>query len=166
MKTVTILLVLFFCNTIHSQILISTGGTVPVSGGELFYDAGGLAGNYPVTNYTITLSPAVPGQMVSIDFTYFKTQFSAFDEDALFIYDGATATGNNIGKLMGDYSKKTGNSSTPYGVGRGNTNSADVLNIFKPTIFSATNSTGCLTLKFVVQTTSAAFPGWEATVST
>ena len=59
MKTVTILLVLFFCNTIHSQILISTGGTVPVSGGELFYDAGGLAGNYPVTNYTITLSPAV-----------------------------------------------------------------------------------------------------------
>ena len=96
----------FFVIPYILKFLISTGGTVLVSGGELFYDAGGLAGNYPVTNYTITISPAVFGQMVSIDFTYFKTQFSSFEQDALFIYDGVTATGNNIGKLMGDYSKK------------------------------------------------------------
>jgi len=149
------------------NILISTGGTVNVtgSGTEVFYDAGGPAGNDGNTSYTITLAPANPGEKVLLDFTSFKTMFSSTDEDPLYIYDGPTATGLNIGKLMGDYTIKTGNGTTPYGVGRGLTNSADLNNIFKPTVFSATNSTGCLTLVFQNNSTSQYF-GWVANVST
>ncbi|MBL7937449.1 MAG: hypothetical protein JNM51_16705, partial [Bacteroidia bacterium] len=161
------LCILFISFTkIYSQnILISTGGTVNVVGGEFFYDAGGAAGNDGNTSYTITLAPAVSGEKVCLDFTSFKTMFSASAEDPLYIYDGPTATGLNIGKLMGDYSIKTGNGTTPYGVGRGLANSADVNNIFKPTLFSATNSTGCLTLVFQNNSSSQNF-GWVANVLT
>ena len=158
---------LFFIQfSINAQnILISTGGTVNVNGGEIFYDAGGAAGNDGNTSYTITLCPAVAGEAVALDFTYFKTMFDGGPEDPLFIYDAATVSGLNIGKLMGDYSIKTGNATSPYGVGRGLTNSADPLNIFKPTIFSATNSTGCLTLVFSNADPSQN-PGWVADVKT
>jgi len=90
----------------QQNVLISQGGTVAVNNGDFFYDAGGAAGNDTNTSYTITLTPAVAGEMVALDFTYFKTMFTGSGEDALFIYDGPTATGNDIGKLMGDYSVK------------------------------------------------------------
>lgn len=175
MKTLKVFSVRFFTIIIlltssifvygQANILISQGGTVSVNNGDMFYDAGGAASVDGNTGYTITLCPAVAGEMVCLDFTYFKTMFSGSAEDALFIYDGITATGNDIGKLMGDFSVKTSGSTTPYGMGRGNTNSADANNIFKPTLFSATNSTGCLTLKFVNQSSSTN-PGWVATIYT
>ena len=163
-----LVLIILFSNVIFAQnILISQGGTVNVSGGEIFYDAGGASGNYNNTSYTITLCPANAGEKVVVDFSYFKTQFSSFEEDALFIYDGNSATGNDIGKLMGDYSVRTGNSATPYGVGRGNTNSADANNIFRPTIFAATNASGCLTFKFLKgSSASTSFAGWVGAIST
>jgi hypothetical protein len=41
-----LVLIILFSNVIFAQnILISQGGTVNVSGGETFYDAGGAAGN-------------------------------------------------------------------------------------------------------------------------
>ncbi len=155
--------------SVKSQsILISTGGTVPVSTGAIFYDAGGAAGNDGNTNYTITLAPATAGDRVCVDFTYFKTDFmvNSFgpnDEDALFIYDGATATGNDIGKLMGDYTAKTNSGSSPIRVGMlGSTISADV---YRPTMFCATNSTGSLTFKFTSNST-ATYPGWVGNITT
>ncbi|MBI3520654.1 MAG: hypothetical protein HY062_15045, partial [Bacteroidetes bacterium] len=45
-----------FSSKLFSQsILISTGGTVNVNGGEVFLDAGGAAGNDGNTNRSITL---------------------------------------------------------------------------------------------------------------
>jgi hypothetical protein len=41
-----LVLIILFSNVIFAQnILISQGGTVNVSGGETFYDAGGASGN-------------------------------------------------------------------------------------------------------------------------
>ena len=157
---------IIYSNNIVAQanILISAGGTVSVSTGDKFYDAGGALGNDGNTSYTITLCPAIAGQKVALDFTYFKTNFTGGAEDALFIYDGATATGNDIGKLMGDYSIKTNSGTTPYGVGRGTTNGAGP-DVFRPTIFAATNASGCLTLKFV-NTNATQYPGWVADIYT
>lgn len=42
-----LVLIILFSNVIFAQsILISQGGTVNVSGGETFYDAGGVSSNY------------------------------------------------------------------------------------------------------------------------
>lgn len=158
------LFMMFSSNYAFSQnILISQGGTVTVSGGEMFYDAGGPSGNDGNTNYTITLCPANAGDMVALDFNYFKTTFDWMwnEEDALYIYDGPTATGSDIGKLMGDYTIKYNTGVSPYGMGveAYGANPA----ILTPTIFSATNSTGCLTL-FFENTYSSQFIGWEAEV--
>lgn len=101
-KSIFILVIFLIGLSSWSQnILISQGGTVNVSGGEIFYDAGGVAGNDGNTNYTITLCPSNPGEKVCLNFSYFKTYFSGSGEDALFIYDGNTVTlGTDIGKLI------------------------------------------------------------------
>ena len=169
MKTVTILLVLFFCNTIHSQILISTGGTVPVSGGELFYDAGGLAGSDGNTNYTITLSPATPGEMVCVDFTSFITEMDSWGgingADKLEIFDGPTIASKNIGSLQGNYSNSYNASSTngSWNVGQPAVSTAAAE--LKPGMFCANNASGVLTLKFTNQN-SDQNAGWVANIVT
>ena len=169
MKTVTILLVLFFCNTIHSQILISTGGTVPVSGGELFYDAGGAAGNDGNTNYTITLSPATPGEMVCVDFTSFITEMDSWGgingADKLEIFDGPTIASKNIGSLQGNYANPYNASSTngSWNVGQPAVSTAAAE--LKPGMFCANNSSGLLTLKFTNQN-SDQNAGWVANIVT
>ena len=169
MKTVTILLVLFFCNTIHSQILISNGGTVPVSGGELFYDAGGAAGNDGNTNYTITLSPATPGEMVCVDFTSFITEMDSWGgingADKLEIFDGPTTASKNIGSLQGNYGNKYNGSSTngSWNVGQPAVSTAAAE--LKPGMFCANNASGLLTLKFTNQN-SDQNAGWVANIVT
>lgn len=147
----------------QSTILISTGGTVTANDGDMFYDAGGPAGNDGNTNRTITLCPPNAGERVALDFTYFKTTMDAMwdDYDYLQIYDGATVTGTDIGHLMGDYTKKYDTSVDPDAVGVENTGTFPL--ILTPTIFSATNSTGCLTLEFV-NGYSQQNIGWEAKV--
>ena len=169
MKTVTILLVLFFCNTVYSQILISTGGTVPVSGGELFYDAGGAAGNDGNTNYTITLSPATPGEMVCVDFTSFITEMDSWGgingADKLEIFDGPTTASKNIGSLQGNYANPYNASSTngSWNVGQPAVSTAAAE--LKPGMFCANNSSGLLTLKFTNQN-SDQNAGWVANIVT
>ena len=169
MKTVTILLVLFFFNTIHSQILISTGGTVPVSGGELFYDAGGAAGTDGNTNYTITLSPATPGEMVCVDFTSFITEMDSWGgingADKLEIFDGPTIASKNIGSLQGNYGNPYNASSTngSWNVGQPAVSTAAAE--LKPGMFCANNASGLLTLKFTNQN-SDQNAGWVANIVT
>ena len=169
MKTVIILLVLFFCNTVYSQILISTGGTVPVSGGELFYDAGGAAGNDGNTNYTITLSPATTGEMVCVDFTSFITEMDSWGgingADKLEIFDGPTTASKNIGSLQGNYGNKYNGSSTngSWNVGQPAVSTAAAE--LKPGMFCANNASGVLTLKFTNQN-SDQNAGWVANIVT
>ena len=119
MKNYTLILVgifsiLFF--SAKSQILISQGGNVPVNNGNLFYDAGGAAGNDGNTNHTITLSPAIPGEIVCVDFTSFITEMGSWSglngADKLEIFDGPTTASKNIGSLQGNYGNKYNGSST------------------------------------------------------
>jgi gliding motility-associated-like protein len=149
-----------------SNILISNGGTVSVSNGDKFYDAGGPTGNDGNTDFTITLCPSVSGERVVLDFTTFKTHFSSMwnEEDALFIYDANSVSGSNIGKLMGDYTIKYNSSVTPNGEGVEEDGSGNPA-ILRPTMFGATNSSGCLTLVFD-NDYSDQWPGWEADIIT
>ena len=166
-RSIFIIVFITNLNIIHSQqnVLISQGGSVTVSTGDKFYDAGGPSGNDGNTDYTITLCPSTAGDMVALDFTYFKTHWNWLwgEEDALYIYDGTTATGIDIGKLMGDYTVKYNTGVTPYGMGV-EPYGANPL-IGTPTIFSATNPSGCLTLKFV-NGYSSTWSGWEANIIT
>ncbi len=167
-----LLFVLVFCKTnvnAQSNILISTGGSVNVSTGDKFYDAGGPAGVDGNTDYTITLYPVTAGERVVLDFTYFKTHFNDLwsEYDKLIIYDGPVATpGTDIGQLMGDYGDKYNTGVTPYEVGveahAGNPQ------IETPTIFGATNPLGCLTLVFDngYSGGSSVWDGWEANIIT
>ena len=166
-KVFTLLTFFFSAVKIQSQnISISTGGTVNVSTGAKFYDAGGPAGDDTNTSYTITLCPNTPGEKVALDFTYFKTHFNDLynEQDALFIYDGPTVTGNDIGKLMGDYNLKYNTGVTPYAMGVEPNGTFPLIST--PTIFSATNATGCLTLVFKngYSGSSSTWTGWEANI--
>ena len=68
---ITAICLTFYARSFSQTILISTGGTVNVNGGETFYDAGGAAGNYGNSdNYTMTLCPTNAGEAVILDFTY------------------------------------------------------------------------------------------------
>lgn len=182
MKQLTILCIISLTtiSSIFAQnILISTGGTVNVNGGETFTDAGGASGNYGNSdNHTITLCPTNAGEAVMLDFTFFRTAFQddifgTPDEDALFIYDGNSTSAQNIGKLMGDYTDRYSTATNPYRVGArapffsGSPVYASTIidNVYSPTLFSATNSTGCLTLQFI-NTSGTNYEGWLADVST
>ena len=129
-----------------ATVLISQGGTVNVNNGDLFYDAGGAAGNDNNTSYTITLMPAVAGEKVCVDFTMFKTYLGSLGGDVVDIYDGSTTAAPNIGSLMGDYTIDYNTGATPYGVAIGATGTRP--NYFSASIFCATNATGSLTIKF------------------
>lgn len=76
-----------------------TPPTPPVCG-AMFYDPGGASGNYANnTNYTVTICPINPGDIVSLVFSMFNTEFI----DGLSIYDGT----NTAAPLLGTYSGTT-----------------------------------------------------------
>ncbi len=164
----TLSISLIFC-VIDSfgQILISTGGTVPVTNGQIFYDAGGAAGNDQNTSYTITLIPAISGESVCVDFTYFKTELSGMvglaGADRLEIYDGLNISATNIGSLQGDYTVAYNASGTPYYTGQGAVGS--IATELKPGIFCANNASGALTFRFV-NNNSSQNPGWVGNIIT
>ncbi|CCG53128.1 Protein of unknown function precursor; putative adhesin [Flavobacterium indicum GPTSA100-9 = DSM 17447] len=154
---VSILLLGFVINIKAQNILISQSGTVNVVGGEIFYDAGGAAGNDGNTSYTITLMPPA-GKSVCVDFT----SFSSFE--ALDIFDGTTTAATNIGTLKGNYSTAYNAAGTPYNTGQpalGGVVQAEL----KPGIFCANNSTGALTFRFTNASASQS-SGWVGNVST
>jgi gliding motility-associated-like protein len=158
LKSIIFILLVIFSNNFYfsqSTVLISQGGTVAVSNGDLFYDAGGSAGNDGTVNYTITLTPSVAGESICIDFTSFKSNGS------LNIYDGTSTAATNIGTLKGDYGiDYNANGSTPYGTGQ--INVAGVPNVASPGIFCANNASGALTLVFTKSGTQSV--GWAGTI--
>jgi gliding motility-associated-like protein len=161
-------LVVFIITPFYSvaqDVLISDGGTVYVTSGQKFYDAGGPTGNDGNTSYTITLCPSDPNHKVALDFLYFETTWNWMwdEEDPLYIYDGTTATGDDIGKLMGNYSDEYDTGTDPYSMGIPANNGQAMID--RPTIFAATNSTGCLTLVFE-NNESYTNRGWAANIYT
>lgn len=69
----------------------------PVCGG-MFYDPGGPTAPYANnTNYTVTICPINPGDVVSLVFSMFNTEFI----DGLSIYDGTTTAAPLLGTFSG-----------------------------------------------------------------
>ncbi len=164
MKNYTLILVgifaLFLFNA-NSQILISQGGTVPVNNGDLFYDAGGAAGNDNNTNYTITLTPAVVGERICLEFTSFNTYYGGSNQgDFVNIYDANTTTAAaQIAQITGDFSTFT----AAGGMGLKITNGLAAYNT--PGIFCSNNASGSLTISF--QNNNATVkPGFAAKITT
>lgn len=143
----------------QATVLISQGGTVAVSDGDLFYDSGDVSGNDNNNNYTITLSPAVSGERVCLDFSMFNTKYN---QDIITIYDGINTSAPVIARLTGDYGSGWGGSgANTVGVDAIGT----VAGVYTPTVFCSNNSTGSITVVFT-NGSSATSPGFAARITT
>ncbi|WP_296385012.1 CUB domain-containing protein [Winogradskyella sp.] len=70
----------------------------PPECGDIFYDSGGVSGNYSDNELeTTTIFPDTPGDAVTATFTLFDLEFA----DDLYIYDGPTAASPLIGVFNG-----------------------------------------------------------------
>ena len=166
-KVFTLLTFFFSAVTIHSQnILISTGGTVNVAGGEVFLDAGGSLANDGNLNQSITLCSSVNGKSVYLDFTMFNTFFNTSSlswkyGDSVCIYNGSSASAPKMATLLGNYGSpyNSGLNPTPVGLGTGSGLGA----VTSPGVFSSTAINGCLTVNFF-NVDPIQSPGWSANV--
>ena len=137
------ILFLSLCSTYaHSQITAMYTGTLSACGGTLADD--GLGGPYTNANYTLTICPDVPGDVIQLDFSAFALQTSpnGNNSDYLSVFDGP----NTSSPSLGDY---TGNSLQGLQV-TGTVN----------------NPSGCLTIVFSDNgNANANSPGFEAAIS-
>ena len=124
-----------------SAYMYYMGGDDVVTCSGLFYDTGGIDGDYEANEtYSMTFTPATSGMMMQVYFDNYEVEGS--DYDYLTIYDGEDTTAAVI--------------DTHYGT------SDD--NYFKGKTISATNPTGALTFEFVSDG-SVQKAGWEATLN-
>ena len=138
MKKIIFILSLISSISIYSQDVVIQNGTVNTCNGT-FLDTGGSAGNYGSNeNFTFTICPDSPGQLVQLQFTEFSTQLNA---DVMAIYDGPDTTAPAFGQFSG-----------------GGANS--------PGFVSATpgNVSGCITITFTSDA-AATTTGWAADIS-
>ena len=157
-----------FTASINAQqnVLISTGGSVAVATGDKFYDAGGPGGNDGNTDYTITLTPANPGETVCVDFTSFISTLSsgfAIYADRLEIFDGPTTASNQIGSLQGNYAIRYNGAGTPRSVGQDAV--GGLAAELTPGMFCANNAAGVLTFRFDNDDNDQ-YAGWEGDIVT
>ncbi len=119
--------------------------------GGIFTDSGGVNGNYGENeNQTIVICPNNPGDVLTVTFTQFNTE-SAFD--GMYVYDGnSVSASQQISSLQANGANPA--LSQP-GAFWGN-------NIPGP--FTAYNPSGCLTFKFVSDS-SVNKTGWIANVT-
>jgi gliding motility-associated-like protein len=109
-----------------------------------FQDDGIAGGPYSNTDYTFTICPATPGDVIQVEFVAFSlfTSPNPNNSDRLFIYDGDDVTANTLGSYTG--------------------NALQGL----PVTGTVVNTTGCLTFVFDVSPSSTGtFPGWEAIIT-
>ncbi|MDA0860904.1 MAG: proprotein convertase P-domain-containing protein, partial [Bacteroidetes bacterium] len=126
---------------VETPIYTMTDGTINTCNG-IFYDSGGADGNYSDNeDYTLTICPDTPGQVIQLNFTSFETQTNA---DILSIYNADNA--DDPATLMGDFSGFTADDSPGTVIATG------------------TNPTGCLTIVFT-SSSGASFSGWQANIS-
>ncbi|MDQ3100607.1 MAG: GEVED domain-containing protein, partial [Bacteroidota bacterium] len=121
----------------------------PVCGAP-WYDSGGQSANYGNNeNWTFTLCPPVPGDVVTIDFTSFSTEANW---DRLHIYDGPTTASPMFSSGNG-----VGFGSSPYGAGGwwGTT----IPGPFTTTVANG----GCMTFAYYSDG-SVISTGWESTI--
>lgn len=122
---------------------------VPPACGGTFTDPGGSNGNYVSnTDYTVTICPDVPGDVVTVTFTEFDTETNW---DGLYVFNGNVSGANQI---------SSGNpaNNVPGGVPGafwGNT---------IPGPFTSSTPDGCLTFRFRSDG-SVNFSGWIANVT-
>jgi hypothetical protein len=98
------LYILFFnlCSiSAYSQITAMYTGTLSDCSATLADD--GLGGPYTNANYTLTICPDVPGDVIQLDFSAFALQTSpgANNNDFLAIYDGPNASSPGLGSYTG-----------------------------------------------------------------
>lgn len=138
----TLLLTLFlFLGTVaavHSQ---ACGGT--------FTDPAGATANYAnSSDYTVTICPANPGDVVTVTFTSFSTEATW---DALYVFNGTSIAAPQITS-----SNPAGN--VPGGLAGGYWGTTI------PGSFTSTDPSGCLTFRFRSDA-SVSNPGWIANVT-
>lgn len=120
----------------------------PICGG-LFTDVGGTTANYADnSDYTITISPAIAGEVVTVAFTAFNIEAGW---DGLYIYDGLTTSAPQI---------SSGSTAGNIPGGLPGAFSGSVI----PGPFTATNPSGALTFRFRSDTTLN-LSGWVANVT-
>jgi hypothetical protein len=137
-KILFLSLMLFFGITAHSQAC-----------GDAFTDPGGPTGNFANnTDYTVTICPTNPGDIVTVTFTAFSMEFNF---DALYVFNGNSISAPQIASANGP-----GN--IPGGLAGGYSGN----NIPGP--FTSTSPDGCLTFRFRSDN-SIVGPGWIANVT-
>jgi len=121
----------------QTYVMPKTGSASATTCGGTFLDSGGLSGNYSYNEEGVyTFCPGTPGQFIQITFTDFLI---APNYDYFFIYDGPSTSSKLLTGING--------SAIPA-----------------PVKASISNTTGCLTVKFV-SINLASLRGWEATIS-
>ncbi len=113
---------------------LMTNGATIHAGGGTFYDSGGSSGQYSASETSTMTFYPTSGLAIQMAFSSFATEAT---NDKLFIYDGP----NTSSTLLGTYS--------------GNTS---------PGTFTATNGSGCLTVKFTSNGNNQN-NGWVASIS-
>ena len=132
-----------------SIILLPTKGMSQLTCGDLFTDNGGSAANYLPNSTTVqTICSTVPGEQVIVSFSTFDVEYSY---DGLYVYDGNSVTAPQLASANGAGS---GSATLVPGAYWG---------ITAPQPFISTNNEGCLTFKFVSDS-SINKMGWVAQV--
>ena len=132
-------------NTFHTLI-------APAACGGNFVDEGGVSFNYlDNSNYTYTICPTGPGDVVTVTFTEFNLQPN---NDGLYIYNGYDITSPMISSGLGSGNGLLNNPGAFWGN----------LNNSLPGPFTSTTPDGCLTFNFISDG-FANYSGWRANVS-
>jgi hypothetical protein len=138
------------CSSAPPSVITMIAGTAFTTGSAKFYDSGGPDGDYMNNqNSTLTIHPTTAGAKVSVTFDYFSTAiqyydastFSSNNNDILYVYDGNSIAGSQIGALQGQVN---------YGT------------------ITSTADDGSLTFKFVshaLDNSTGIKKGWSASVS-
>ncbi|MEO1433950.1 MAG: CUB domain-containing protein, partial [Bacteroidota bacterium] len=128
--------------------------------GSGFTDSGGTTGGYQNSeDITTTICPDVPGELVSVVFTYVDIETTTIGGsngtgcwDFLEIYDGADTNAPLVGSFCGE---ESGDGGVPV----------DPISLLSVgDVFTSSDASGCLTFRFVSDT-SVPETGWEASVT-
>lgn len=139
---------LFSAAYANGQFYCMSNATVTTCSGTFLDDNGGNcsgdASPYSNNDFTFTICPDNPGDVVQVNFSAFQLQTSPNpnNSDRLYIYDGDSTGANELGSYAGN---------TLQGLAVTGT---------------INNASGCLTFVFQCNTgNSSAMPGWEAQIS-
>lgn len=117
--------------------------------GEAFTDPAGATVNYANnSDYTITICPTNPGEVVTVTFTAFSTEVNY---DALYVFNGTSIAAPQI-------ASSNGASNVPGSIAGGYWGTT------LPGPFTSTSADGCLTFRFRSDG-SVSNPGWIANVT-